>query len=685
MAQPMRGKSRTTIYRKIKRAVDLIQSSDVEQPCRSDCAALITNTTPSTTHTTAQYEYQTDSLTANETFENSFELTDEVELYGEVDLDAVPTAIEPAENCTSFDIADFLRDWSLRNNITLSATSQLLKGLRTVHKELPKDARTLLNTPRKVGVTEMASGEYVFLGLTDMILKHARHEFDRTKPSLALNFNVDGIPLFDNSQIEFWPILCSIQGLDDVAPFPVAVFCGVGKPPIDLFFKDFVLDLNNLISNGLNFEGTCYSVHVRAFICDAPAKAYMRCVKLYSGYYGCDRCTTKGTYVGRVTFPEVNAPLRTDASFAARTDEQFHHPLPATPLADLIDTGLVSTFPLDAMHLVYLGVTKRLLVFWVKGIKGVHLKIARMSVAFRNGMSDYLIQTREMWPSDFCRYPRGLSDVDRWKATELRQFLLYISVTAIKGFVHKEVYEHFLLLHCAITILAGNLHAELNTLAHKLLTAFVSNAAKFYGDEFIVYNVHALIHLSSDSLRLGPLGTFDAFRFENQLGILKRQIRSKNKPLQQLCKRIAEKDGCPAEKQNVVNSTQLSMLNIHDSGPTAGCHGIQFKKLIIGPHFHLATGLKDGTVILQGGRVMVIQNFISSGSEGIILIGKVFKRYSDFYTTPIHSSLLSVYFAENLANILSIEHIKSVKTKAVALPYKNGFVIFPLLHSPVPI
>jgi hypothetical protein len=717
MNRPEKGQSRATIYRKVKKAVDLQLQSCIPHSSASNTSSTIsTCSAPLCGDDTVFLNDQTtgsdedgdqnlvkNSLDQGEISEGEFDVdqgeisegefdVDQGEISeGEIDLDQVgesckelilPERNSEIANANNFDLTCFLRDWSLSNNVTLSATSQLLKGLRVVHPDLPKDARTLLKTPRNVGVSEMGVGEYIFLGVTEMILKHAKDELDTVKPNLSLNFNVDGIPLFDASRTEFWPILCSIEGLESIDPFAVAIYCGVGKPPIKEFFNDFVLDLNSLLENGLTSNEIHYRVKVRAFICDAPAKAFMRCVKLYSGFYGCDRCTTRGIYFGRMTFPEVDAPLRTDESFALRLDSNFHHDGIVTPLAKLINTGLISTFPLDAMHLIYLGVTKRLLVYWIRGIKGVKLKVARMSVPYRNALSAYLIQSKEVWPTDFSRYPRGLPDVDRWKATELRQFLLYISVTALKGLLANDVYEHFMHLHCAVTILTSNKYADLNALAHEMLTVFVATASKFYGDEFIVYNIHSLIHVSSDALRLGQLDSFSAFKFENKLGILKREIRSRNKPLQQLCKRLGEKDNSKFEKKKT--GTQISMHNVHETGPAAGLAGIQFRTLLLGPHFRLSTGQKDGVVILKDLRVMIIRNFVSLGKDDIFLIGSVYKKYSDFYTTPIESSALGVYFAENISSILTIERLACVKTKAVGFPYKNGMVVFPLLHNPVP-
>ncbi|KAJ8684723.1 hypothetical protein QAD02_020516 [Eretmocerus hayati] len=71
-----------------------------------------------------------------------------------------------------FDLKSFLREWSLTNSITLWATSKLLVGLREAgHGELPKDARTLLQTPStSTLVKAIGSGSYAHHGLRKAIL-----------------------------------------------------------------------------------------------------------------------------------------------------------------------------------------------------------------------------------------------------------------------------------------------------------------------------------------------------------------------------------------------------------------------------------------------------------------------------------------------------------------------------------
>ena len=101
-------------------------------------------------------------------------------------------------------------------------------------------------------------------------------------------------------------------------------------------------------------------------MCDAAARAYIKSVKSHSGYSGCDKCTQAGEYNGKMTFPETDAPLRTDIAFDEMTDEDHRvRPCPLRRLSPPL--GMVSQFTLDNMHLVCLGVMKRLILLWMKG------------------------------------------------------------------------------------------------------------------------------------------------------------------------------------------------------------------------------------------------------------------------------------------------------------------------------
>jgi len=60
-----------------------------------------------------------------------------------------------------------------------------------------------------------------------------------------------------------------------------------------------------------------------------------------------------------------------------------------------------------------------------------------------------------------------------------------------------------------------------------------------YGASFLSYNVHALLHLVDDIAKLGPLDSFSAFLFENNMRVFKRYCRKPHLYLQQIARRIA--------------------------------------------------------------------------------------------------------------------------------------------------
>lgn len=246
----------------------------------------------------------------------------------------------------------------------------------------------------------------------------------------------------------------------------------------------------------------------------------MKCTKGYSAYYGCDKCSQVGKWEHKMTFPSTQAPLRDDASFAARLQEQHH-----TGVSPFEQLGLemVSQLPIDYMHLVLLGVVRRFLKYWAVGPFTV-----RRSSTQLDAISDRIALLYPCTPSDFSRKLRGLQVGEKWKATEAKLFLLYACPSVLKGVLIDESFNHFMTLHVAIRILCmKDCPAQLLHYADQLLKFFVQKAAsaQLYGPTVNVYNVHGLIRLAEDVRALGPLDSLSSFPLENYLGILKRVVR----------------------------------------------------------------------------------------------------------------------------------------------------------------
>lgn len=161
------------------------------------------------------------------------------------------------------------------------------------------------------------------------------------------------------------------------------------------------------MTDGFACFGNAYKVIIENFICDMPARAFIKCIKGHGWYCACEKCTIIGecsqeyrkvVYCGR-------GDKRTEETFASQEQQQHHNG--TSPLLQL-DIDLVSGVPLDYMHLVCSGVMKRLLAEYWLSTKPC---ATNLSIHTKTAISELLISYTPHVPSEIARKPRGLGDV----------------------------------------------------------------------------------------------------------------------------------------------------------------------------------------------------------------------------------------------------------------------------------
>lgn len=180
-------------------------------------------------------------------------------------------------------------------------------------------------------------------------------------------------------------------------------------------------DLISFINNGYIYNENIIKIRLFALICDAPAKSFVLCIKGHTGFYSCTKCIIKRKYInGRVYFPyrKTLYSSRKDELFSANAYQDFQ--IGYSILNNIPGFLPINNTPLDYMHLICLGVIKKMILLWIKSPFYV-----RLSIRSINKISHLLILLKNTTPDDFVRKPRSLKDVKQWKAVEFRNFLLY--------------------------------------------------------------------------------------------------------------------------------------------------------------------------------------------------------------------------------------------------------------------
>lgn len=430
----------------------------------------------------------------------------------------------------------------LRNNLTHIQGNNILSVLRrhTCFSNLLKDVRTLLDTPRhRVLVSIVPPGEYVHFDLETGIIECLSNTSFISVTELEIDFNTDGCTLDKSALINLWPIQCKLSNIQNAKPIVVGIYKGAQKPhDPNTFFEKFVTDVRAIVSNGgINFRGNKIPIKLRCFIADAPARAFILNHRGHTSAHPCSKCKVSGTQSSRrYVFNGINHSLRTDDEYFACIDED-HHKDGTSPLS-LLPIDMVSQVPFEYMHLVCLGVMKKLLSAW---IHGKYLRISKLSGRSIDRISARLNILNKYCPSEFARRPRSFDICSKYKATEYRQFLLYTGPVVMHGILKEQLYQHFLFLHGAVRVLIFKCPSRQQLrFAELALRKFVLRCEDLYGPNFNSYNVHGLLHLTDDVRRFGNLDSFSAFPYENNMSIFRKYCRKPGLPLQQFFNRISE-------------------------------------------------------------------------------------------------------------------------------------------------
>lgn len=570
-------------------------------------------------------------------------------------------------------IAAFVR----MHNLSCEATKELLELLRANgHPELPRTRATLLHTPTvPIQLRDCFPGVYYHYGLQTGLLRQ-NYNVLATAPVIKLDINIDGVSLGKSSKIKLWPIHAAFVDHPNISPFIVGCYFGYADPgSINDFLSEFVGELEGILQNG------CYvtprrihkPLEIRAYVLDGPARAFVRGVKGHASLYGCDKCHQKCITIDRkMTYRTESGPPRTDESFRDRLQVEQHQPefVAAHSLIETLGTRMVIQFPIDEMHALHLGVMKRILKSLYKGT-------SLLSNDNKALLDTAYLELRPYVPTEFERKPRSLlNELSRFKAVELRFFLLYAGVVILKDIVSAEIYAHFLLLFTAIRFLSCKLTCQANAeISQLLLERFVEQYPNIYGPKELVYNVHLLLHLVNDIMLYGPLSSFSAYKFENYQREIKKHVKRPTQVLQQINNRLCEIDIVNEKKSKV---GLIGRPRAYDNDFFPGCNssyrGFKFDSFI------LQTNLQDSSCMTVTGIPIHIQQFVVQNDEQIF-IAKQFLNIRSWFTAPVDSNAFCGIMLVDPpgGDILQFRAV-DIKYKFVRIPYNNSFVLIPMLH-----
>lgn len=405
-----------------------------------------------------------------------------------------------------------------------------------------------------------------------------------TKFMLPLCVNTDGAKVFKTGAESLWPVLLIQNYLPPNLRYLqrniiiAGLYYGDKKPDMRKLFEPIVAEFETFELNDMEWiiEGTSRIFEPIITMCtlDLPAKAAVQQIKQYNGFYACTYCLHpgiakekekgKGIRYGCVDPPParrtnmgtliaMNSIMTSDVKISANKGV-----IGVSCLVALSGFDIIEGFGIDYMHCVLLGVTRKLLNYWLASSnweKDFYIGPKPRDILNRRILS---IQP----PSNIKRLPRSIDYFNTYKANELRSLLLYHLPVCLPG-LHKyrKYYQHFMKLSTSIYILLKTTISPEELEAARInLNDFVVEFETHYGSENVVMNVHLINHIVDSVRNHGPLWTHSAFAFESCNGVICKYISGRTDVLLQIASKYLMHKTLFSRNISFANEENTSLL-----------------------------------------------------------------------------------------------------------------------------
>jgi hypothetical protein len=314
--------------------------------------------------------------------------------------DEIPDADDEDEHRTVGH--NMLIDWygKYHDSVSRDMMHDLLEGCRMAYdSSLPRDPRTLdfKIRPGNVKVKTLSDGlQYAHIGV-EKVLRHALRGFRYTDIPygvVEIWLYVDGVRKFKAASVpgEFWPLTLRVANVDGLffEPLVAGISYGQTKPNAKELLDEFLQELPGLTHPGIKLnpkDARYVTFKLDKVIADAPARAMLKGTVGHTAFAACERCDvdavtvrtkrtvgTKRVFVSGFSAEEREEKKKTDKSFRERRHKGHHRLVkrppyvrgePRPPKQQDQHVGcvferdaeldMIYLFPLDPMHLLYLG------------------------------------------------------------------------------------------------------------------------------------------------------------------------------------------------------------------------------------------------------------------------------------------------------------------------------------------